>query len=91
MKKYSTRKMAVTKIYDLTNCNESIDNKPIRGIVNQNLVNKVFRAKKRFKHKYDSTAKRIYIFEGKKLSSSVYKKMTKEELNLLKLKPEIIK
>ena len=80
MKKYSTRKMIFHRIYDLSDCNELVDDKPIKAIVNQALINKVFRAKKRFKNKYDSKAKKFYIFKGKNLSNCLFKKYSKAEL-----------
>lgn len=87
MKKYSTRKMIFHRIYDLSDCNELVEDKPVKAIVHQALINKVFRAKKRFKNKYDSKAKKFYIFKGKKLSSCLLKKYSKAELELLKMKP----
>lgn len=90
MKKYSTREMVVSRINDLSDCNELVNNKPINLIVNQALINKVFRAKKRFKNKYDSKAKKFYIFKGK-LSKTLLKKYSKAEITLLKMKPKIVK
>lgn len=90
MKKYSTRKMVVSKIYDLSDCNESVNNEPIRAIINQELINKVFRTKKRFKNKYDSKSMIFYIFKGKKLSKTQLNKLSKEEVDLLKMKPKIV-
>ena len=81
MKKYLIKKIAVSEINDLCDCNE-----PIKFIVNQSLVNKVFRAKKRFKNKYDFKSKKFFIFKGK-FSKALLKKCKKEEINLLKMKP----
>lgn len=90
MKKYLTRKMIVSTIHDLSDCNETIENESVKAVVSQYLIKKVFRAKKRYKNKYDSKAKKFYIFKGKKLSKTLLKKYSKEEIDLLKMKPKIV-
>lgn len=75
MKKYSTKKMVISKIADLTDCDEVVDNVGIKYLVNQELINKVFRAKKRFKNKYDSRANKVYIYKSiaKPMSKTFHK------------------
>ncbi len=91
MKKYSTKKMIISKIVDLTDCDEVVDNVGIKCIINQELINKVFRAKKRFKNKYDSQANKVYIYKSiKPMSKTSHKIYSKESLSLLKMKPKIV-
>lgn len=53
MKKYFKKRVITNKIIEF--------NKHSLIIIEQCLIYRVFRAKKRFKNKYDSKAKKIYI------------------------------
>ena len=64
--------MIISKIVDLTDCDEVVDNVGIKCIINQELINKVFRAKKRFKNKYDSQANKVYIYKSIKPMSKTF-------------------
>lgn len=55
MKKYFKKRVITNKIIEFNK------HSPIIIIIEQCLIYRVFRAKKRFKNKYDSKAKKIYI------------------------------
>lgn len=60
MKKYFKKRVITNKIIEINKCQSYNKNSPII-IIEQCLIYKVFRAKKRFKNKYDSKARKFYI------------------------------
>ncbi len=60
MKKYFKKRVITNKIIEFNKHQSFNKNSPII-IIEQFLIYKVFRAKKRFKNKYDSKARKFYI------------------------------
>ena len=60
MKKYFKKRVITNKIIEFNKHQSFNKNSPII-IIEQFLIYKVFRAKKRFKKKYDSKARKFYI------------------------------
>lgn len=60
MKKYFKKRVITNKIIEFNKHQSFNKNSPII-IIEQCLIYRVFRAKKRFKNKYDSKARKFYI------------------------------
>ncbi len=60
MKKYFKKRVITNKIIEFNKHQSFNKNSPVI-IIEQCLIYRVFRAKKRFKNKYDSKAKKIHI------------------------------
>ncbi len=80
MKKYETKIILVSSITEVEDANNEM-----KLAIHQNLVNKVFRIKKRYKNKYGSKASKFFV--TKKSQKLYYKRMSKIEKSFLKPNP----